>query len=263
MIVDFHTHIYPPKIASKGVQYIGKFYDFDLDTSFGTKENLDKTCAEAGVDYKVMLSVAIRPDQVSGINNWLSSVVDSHSFGFGTIHPDMDDPFAEIDRFRDLGLTGVKFHPDMQQFAIDDPKMFPIYEKLEGNWPVLFHTGDIRYHYSGAKRLAKVLDAFPGMTVIAAHLGGYTQWDEAEQYLAGRDVYYDTSSAIGFLPKERAVEIIKNHRSDRILFGTDYPVISQKNELKIFHNLGLGKELEEKILWKNAAELLKIEASKD
>lgn len=258
MIIDFHTHIYPEKIAPKGVQYIGDFYGFNLDTSFGTKENLDRCCEEAGVEYKVMLSVAVRPDQASGINNWLSDNIDEHSIGFGTLHPDMENPTSELGRFEALGLKGIKFHPDMQEFAVDDPKMFPVYSAAEGRFPILFHAGDKRFNYSGAKRIAKVLDAFPGLTVIAAHLGGYTQWEEAEKYLSGRDVYYDTSSAIGFMPKEQAVRIITGHRPDRILFGTDYPVTTQKNELEILNSLGLPEELMEKILWKNAAELLNL-----
>ena len=258
MIIDFHTHIFPEKISAKGVDYIGDFYGFNLDTNHGTKSDLDLECEKAGVDYKVMLSVAIRQEQVSSINNWLSTQIDEHSFGFGTLHPDMDDPIAELERFSELGLKGVKYHPDMQEFAIDDPKMYKIYEKIEGRYPVIFHAGDKRYNYSGAKRIAKILDDFPNMTLVAAHLGGYTEWKDAERYLAGRDVYYDTSSAITFLPPERARQIIMGHRADRILFATDYPCNTQSTELETFRSLGLSDELCEKILWKNGAQMLGI-----
>ena len=258
MIIDFHTHIFPEKISAKGVDYIGHFYGFDLDTSHGTKADLDAECAKAGVDYKVMLSVAVRPEQVSSINNWLSTQIDDHSFGFGTLHPDMEDPVSELARFSELGLRGVKYHPDMQEFAIDDPKMYKIYEQIEGRYPVIFHAGDKRYNYSGAKKIAKILDDFPNMTLVAAHLGGYSEWEDAERYLAGRDVYYDTSSAIAFLPKERAKQIILGHRCDRILFATDYPCNTQTNELEILRSLDLGEELTEKILRENGAQLLGI-----
>jgi predicted TIM-barrel fold metal-dependent hydrolase len=259
MIIDFHTHIYPEKIAAHGVKYIGDFYGFSLDADRGTKAHLDACCAAAGVDYKVHLAVAVRPEQVQSINNWLSSVLDAHSFGFGSLHPQMEDPLAELDRFEALGFSGVKFHPDMQSFAADDPSMFPVYEKIAGRYPVLFHAGDKRYDFSGPRRIARVLDAFPNLTVIAAHLGGYSEWEEAMELLCGRDVYFDTSSAVGFLPEEKAVEMIRSHRPDRLLFGTDYPVVTQEEELKTFRALGLDRELEERILWKNAAALLHIQ----
>lgn len=259
MIIDFHTHIYPEKIAAHGVKYIGDFYGFELDSARGTKAHLDACCAAAGVDYKVCLAVAVKPEQVQSINNWLASILDERSFGFGTLHPRMEAPLDELNRFAALGFSGVKFHPDMQNFAADDPKMFPIYEKIAGKYPVLFHAGDKRYDFSGPRRIARVLDAFPDLTVIAAHLGGYSEWEEAMDLLCGRDVYLDTSSAIGFLPKERAVELIRAHRPDRLLFGTDYPVVTQEEELAVFRSLGLDKALEEKILWENAAALLRVQ----
>lgn len=256
MIIDFHTHIYPDKIAEKGVQYIGNFYNFELDTDRGTKEHLKNSCKAAGVDKAVLLSVSVRPDQVTSINNFLSSCLDADHFGFGAIHPDMDDPIAELKRFPALGITGVKIHPDMQQFDADDSKMFPIYEYIEGKMPIMIHTGDDRYEFSAPKRIANVLDRFPKLTVIAAHLGGWQRWEDAMQYLSGRDVYFDTSSAIGFMSKEDARRHILAHRPDRILFGTDYPVVEQTEELQTLYSLDLPEELLEKILWKNAARLL-------
>lgn len=258
MIIDFHTHIYPEKIAAKGVQYIGDFYNFDLDTTRGTKAHLDRSCKAAGVDKVVLLSVSLRPDQVSSINNFLSSCLDADHFGFGAIHPDMDDPIAELARFPALGITGVKIHPDMQRFDVDDPRMFPIYRYIEGKMPIMIHAGDDRYEYSAPKKIAHVLQLFPRLTVIAAHLGGWQRWEEAMQYLAGKDVYFDTSSAIGFMSKADARRYILAHRSDRLLFGTDYPVVEQCEELKTLHALDLPEELLEKILWKNAAALLGI-----
>lgn len=259
MIIDFHTHIYPDKIAEKGVAYIGDFYNFSLDTARGTKPHLDTVCKDGGVNYTVLLSVAVRPDQVESINNFLSSCLDEHHFGFGAIHPDMDDPIAELDRFESLGITGVKIHPDMQKFDADDVRMFPIYGHIEGKMPIMIHAGDNRFDYSSPKRIANILDRFPGLTVIAAHLGGWQRWDEAEKYLCGRDVYFDTSSSLQFMPAEDAKRIILKHRSDRLLFGTDYPITTQKEELGRLYSLGLPEDILQKILWKNGARLLGID----
>lgn len=63
--------------------------------------------------------------------------------------------------------------------------MYPIYESLEPDFPVLMHLGDEKLDYSSPRRMAKILDLFPNMTVIGAHLGGYGRWDEARRYLVG------------------------------------------------------------------------------
>lgn len=262
MIIDFHTHIYPEKIAAKGVEYIGNFYEFTLDTARGTKAHLDDCCKAAGVDAAVLLSVSVSPEQVSSINNFLSSCLDERHFGFGAIHPDMADPFSELDRFTQLGITGIKIHPDMQKFNADDPKMLPIYEYIEGKMPIMIHAGDHRYDHSSPKRIARVLEMFPNLTVIAAHLGGWSRWEDAEKYLCGKDVYFDTSSSTAFADKELLRRIILKHNPDKILFGTDYPITPQSEELERLYSLDLPEGLLEKILYKNAAELLKIDIDK-
>lgn len=257
MIIDFHTHIYPDKIAAKGVAYVGDFYGFSLDTSFGTLENLNAQCRDAGVDYKVLLAVAVRADQVVSINNWLSVVLDGHTFGFGCLHPDFTNPVAELKRFRTLGFKGLKLHPDMQRFNADAPQMFPVYDWLEQNRFILYlHAGDSRFDYSHPRRIAAILDRFPALTVIAAHFGGYQRWEESKQLLCGRKVYFDTSSSLPFISAESAVEMIRRHGADKILFGTDYPVISQSRELELFRRLQLDEHSRRAILFENGKKLL-------
>lgn len=258
MIIDFHTHIYPDKIALKGVAYVGDFYGFQLD-ALGTDQHLSACCHQAGVDKRVLLAVSVRPDQVDSINSWLSGLLDDNTFGFGALHPFMEDPLSRLEKYGELGFSGVKYHPDMQRFDIDDPHMFPVYAWLEGHgMPVYFHMGDARYDYSRPIRLARVLDRYPGLTVVAAHLGGYQRWEEAEACLKGSGVYYDTSSAIAFMSAERAVEIILGHGADRVLFGTDYPVATQAEELARFNRLSLSPSDREAILSGNACRLLGI-----
>ncbi|MDP4109220.1 MAG: amidohydrolase family protein, partial [Bacillota bacterium] len=141
---------------------------------------------------------------------------------------------------------------------IDDPDMMPVYKALEGKLPVLIHMGDEHRDSSSPKRLRKVLDLFPGLTVIAAHLGGYRKWDDSIKYLLGKNVYFDTSSSLFMLDKLKATEIIRGHGVKKVLFGSDYPMWSHEEELRRFLNLGLTPEENELILWKNASSLLKI-----
>ncbi len=258
MIVDFHTHIYPDKIASKGVQYVGDFYGFHL-TTLGTDAHLRQCCKQAGVDKRVLLAVSIRPDQVDSINAWLRDRLDADTFGFAALHPFMEDPLSRLEQFPAMGFAGVKFHPDMQQFNIDDRHMDPVYAWLQAHrFPVCFHMGDPRYDYSRPIRLARVLDRFPELRVVAAHLGGYERWDEAASCLSDSGVYYDTSSAIAFMTPERAAEIILRHGADKVLFGTDYPVTTQREELALFMRVPLCEAHRQAILSGNACRFLGI-----
>jgi hypothetical protein len=165
----------------------------------------------------------------------------------------------ELSRVRSLGLLGLKLHPDFQGYFVDDSSMDIVYSTIEGIMPVLIHAGDQNCEFSSPKRLANVLNRYLKLTVIAAHLGGYSRWDEAEHYIIGRNCYIDTSSSLWALPPEKAVDIIRRHGVDRVLFGTDYPLVRHTEELKRFYTLGLTEEENSKILFENAKRLLKLD----
>lgn len=252
--VDMHAHIFPEKIAYKAVEAIAGFYNIQMRCD-GTIDDLLVKEDMAGIEKILVHSTATKPEQVRDINNYIiKSVSNCDRFiGFGTMHPDFDDIDSEIQRIIDGGLKGIKLHPDFQMFNIDDPKVFGIYETCEGRLPILFHTGDDRYDFSRPKRLADVLEKFPDLVVIAAHFGGYSRWEEALEYLAGRkNVYMDTSSSLGMIDDELARKIIEKHGADNMLFGSDYPMWEPKDEIDKLINLGIGKEDLEKILHKNA-----------
>lgn len=257
-ILDFHTHAYPEKVASKSVNFLNKYYKIHCQGN-GTIGDLLKSAEAGGVNYLLVHAVATKASQVENVNSWIAGHLSGHVFGFGTIHPDYEKIEKELDRIRALGLRGLKLHPDFQGYYVDDPSMDIVYKNIEGNMPVLIHTGDVNSPYSKPERLAHVLDKYPRLTVISAHLGGYTEWDDAEKYIIGRNCYIDTSSSLWALPKERAVEIIRRHGVDKVLFGTDYPLTHHKEELERFFSLGLTEEENEKILFTNAKRLLKLD----
>ena len=104
--------------------------------------------------------------------------------GLGTLHPDSEQPEQDFRELAELGLRGVKLHPDFQQFEADSDRAMRIYELCaEAGLPVLVHTGDHRFDYSNPNRIAHVLRAFPNLKLIAAHLGGWSIWDEAVSLL--------------------------------------------------------------------------------
>lgn len=258
MILDFHTHVYPAKIAEKGVAYTLDFYDFPHHhEGFGTPEHLNQSCREANVTHKVLLAVATRADQVESINDFTASLLDAHTFAFGCMHPDYPNPELELERFRSLGLLGVKFHSDMQQCDIDDPRLYPVYRYCQAHdLPVYLHMGDERYDHSHPQKLARVLDDFPHLTVIAAHFGGYQRWAEAKEFLCGREVYFDTSSSLPFGNIETFKELFALHGADKFLFGTDYPLTTQAEELERLKALALTPEQQDAILFQNGKRLL-------
>lgn len=258
-IIDMHAHIFPDKIADKAVKAIGDFYGIAMKGK-GTASDLLKCGSRAGVNRFVVHSSATKAEQVKSINDYIAfkSKSDEHLIGFGTIHPDFDDIEGEIERIKSLGLKGIKLHPEFQNFKIDDECMFPIYRATQGKLPILMHMGDKARDWSHPKRLAKVIDVFPDLTVIAAHFGGYLLWDQAEQYLVGKKIYMDTSSSLFLLDDGKALDMIRKHGTDRIVFGTDYPVWTHEDELKRLFRLDLNEQERKLILRENICRLLEL-----
>ena len=262
-IIDIHAHVFPEPIRKKAVEAIGRFYDIPMYGE-GSPEDLLFRGSPFHVVKYVVNSAATTADQVQAINRYIKSVQDSDTrfIGFGTIHQNTLHPHHVIDDIIEMGLHGVKLHPDFQKFDIDDPKLFPIYEAMAGRLPLLIHMGDERTDASSPARLLNVIKMFPTLTIIAPHLGGYSRWDEAFETIIGQDIYIDTSSALAFMPPEKAAAIIRAHGIDKVLFGSDYPMWLHKDELERFYALGFTGDENEKILFGNAARLLGVSDDK-
>ncbi len=260
-IIDFHNHIFPAKVAGKVVAQLGDYYHYKVNGT-GEVDNLIKLSKKAGM-YKVLVhSTATKVNQVETINDYVAAEVkksNGYFIGFGTIHQDFEDFKNELKRMKELGLHGVKLHPDFQGFNIDCDKMQRIYEAIGDEMPVLVHVGDKNTDMSSPKRMSKMVEKFPEVTFIAAHFGGYASWDEAYEYLCGKDLYFDTSSSLDKLSNEDAMRIIEKHGVDKMLYGSDYPIADHTQCLKRFMELPLSDKDREKIFYHNAAGLLNIQ----
>lgn len=243
-LIDIHTHIYPPAIAHKAAASIRDFYQLNTHEMDGTADTLLRKGDEAGIDRFVILPVAVRPDRTRHINEFiLEQVATQPRFvGFGTIHAGMEHIADETQFIMDKGLKGIKMHPDTQCFAIDDPRLFPAYENIQGKLPVIFHMGDKRYNYSHPAQLRKVLELFPRLQVIAAHFGGYGMYETAYELLHDKDCIYDVSSSMMFMDDGVAEKFIRMYGSERMAFGTDYPLWDPVAETKRFLELKLTDE---------------------
>ena len=257
-IIDFHTHVYPNAIAHKAAQSIRDFYeigDTDLD---GTVDLLLETGAAAGITRYVILPVGLKPDHVGHINDFIYQQTLQHQefTGFGTLHAAMTDLTDECQRILDLGLRGIKMHPDSQEFSIDDPRLFPAYEILQGRAPVILHMGDTRYDYSHPRRLRHVLDLFPKLEVIAAHFGGYSMPEIAYQELKDKQCYFDISSSMMFMGDGVPEKYIRAYGAERFVYGTDFPLWDPRTEVPKFLSLKLTTDEMEQIAYKTALHIL-------
>ncbi|MGE4284218.1 MAG: amidohydrolase family protein, partial [Clostridia bacterium] len=240
-ILDFHAHIFPDPVADKAVKNLGEYYAISMPGT-GRLEDLLQSAEKADIDKLVIHSTATRPGQVENINSWIASITNPKIIGFGTLHPDYPYLQKELDRIQVLGLKGIKLHPEFQGFAIDEPRMFPLYEAVGSRFPILMHMGDENSELSRPEKLKNVIKRFPDLVIVAAHLGGYARWDEVKIHLMGQNIYMDTSSSLWRLSPQEAVEIIKGHGVDKIFFGTDYPITRHEDELKRFAELDLNEE---------------------
>ena len=259
MVIDIHTHCFPDAIVERAMEV--------LIANCGVQPALNGTCSDlqasmrkAGVDKSVIMPIATKPAQARSINRWAAEINESYSdlISFGSIHPAQEDLQDEIERIAADGIKGVKFHPDYQEFFVDDPGLVPMYRALaDAGLIVLFHAGiDIGLPppvHCTPDKLARVLDSVPELTIIAAHMGGYKCWEDVHRYLVGRDVYFDTSYSMADLGPEAMTALIKAHGPDKILFATDSPWTDQSEELAAIRALPFAAAEIEAITGGNAA----------
>ena len=262
--IDFHTHVYPDHAAARTVAAVCRRARIDAYTD-GTLKGLKKSMATAGIDLSVVAAVATRPEQVPSLQQWLTGIRQPGIATLAAMHP--ADPLSpeRIKALRQGGFRGFKVHPDYQDFFVDDPHMYPLYEAIaaEGMF-ILFHAGMDRglpHPVHGAPRaLAEVHKAVPELTMIIAHLGGEEAWEETAEHLLGQDLYLDTSFVLRKIPGKFLERFLKEHPVERLLFATDSPWTDQREELQFLLQLPFLTERDkEQICFSNAARLLGLE----
>lgn len=260
MIIDFHVHCFSDDIAQKAITTLSECSKIPARTD-GTLAGIRQSMKKAGIDKSVIMSIATKPRQVVKINRWAMSIPGNDIIPFGTVHPGFEHWESELEIIHGAGIKGIKLHPDYQEFYVDSPEIFPIYEKAaELGLVVLFHAGhDIGlpppYHCT-PERMRNVVRALPEAKLVAAHMGGYDYWDEVERCLAGENLYFDTSYSLHKMSHEQFIRIVSKHGLDKILFGTDSPWRDQSEELKRLLDMKLPEDTTEAILGGNAARLL-------
>ena len=258
-VADVHVHIYPNKIARKASASVGDFYGVTMAEDEGSVGRLMRRTDPTDICRCVVHSVAVRPGTVQSINDFIARTCEEHPefVGFMTLHQDTPNVEAEIERACQLGLRGIKLHPDTQGVNMDDPRLMHVYEIAEQRGlPVIVHCGDYRYDYSHPRRLQHVLHEFPNLVVNAAHFGGWSVQDYALEFLEHESCFLDMSSSMRSLGPRRTRELVEAYGYDRMLFGSDFPMWTPGEELDIFRSLDFGPAALERMCWHNTERFL-------
>lgn len=269
MIIDFHTHAFPDRICERTIEILqenivrqGNPPCYAVGT--GNVSGLQASMAADGIDYSLVLPIATAPRQTENINSFAIQINGRNGiFSFGSLHPAQDNCEEILEGVKAAGLRGIKLHPDYQDFFIDSPESVRILKKCEelGLYTIL-HAGNDHgcpppVHCT-PERLARVLDHVSGRYIIAAHMGGWTMWDDAEKYIIGTPIMIDVCFSLHIMSPTQAVRMIRNHGADKVLFGSDWPWYSQKRTAELLKKLPLTEEEFTKILSGNAAKILGI-----
>ncbi len=262
MLIDFHTHAFPDRIAERAIASLSHASGGLAPYTDGTLAGLKRSMAEGGVDISVMLSIATNAHQQKAVNDFAASVNGKDGIvAFGSIFPDSEDALLELERIKDMGMKGIKLHPEYQHFYVDEERMRPIYKKIsELGLITVFHAGtDVGFappYHAMPDRMARALSWFES-PVVAAHFGGAGSGEDVLKYLCGNEMLYiDTSFSYGAMPKYYAQTIIERHGPDKILFGTDTPWHCPDMEKRLIASLDLSESDRDKIRYQNAQKLL-------
>ena len=260
MVIDFHVHAFTDALAERAIGAL-KNTARVVNHTDGTVADTVKKLEEWGVDKGVLLPIATKPKQQRIINDWAASLNQPRLIPFGTIHPDCEDKLQELERLKSLGFKGIKLHPDYQNVMVDDPRLLPVYDLCSQlGLIVVIHAGfdpvSPELVHAPPVRSAAIIEQFPNLKFVLAHMGGTYMWDEAEEYLVGKNVFLDTAFCAGELPVEQITRMIEKHGAERVLMASDCPWHASISEVQMIESLPLTAYQKERIFYGNAKELL-------
>lgn len=265
MIIDFHTHSFPDKIAEKTIKYLSEKGGIKPYRE-GNLSSLKASMKRAGIDYSVVLPVATAARQVESINKLAFELNGKDGIIYaGAIHPESENIEGILNSIKEAGLFGIKIHPDYQGAYFDDERYLRIMEAAaKRDLITVTHAGlDVGYPndiHCTPNRILNVLQSLKGIIegkLVLAHLGSFDAPDEVIEKLAGKNVYMDTAVVLDRYP-EKAKKIIEAHGYDKILFATDSPWADQKHFVTLFKSFGFESDAMEMMLSKNAKKLLNL-----
>jgi len=280
VIIDFHTHVFPPDIKKNRSRYIERdpclaiLYS-DPKAKMATAEELIAAMDEDGVDISVILNIGWTTHELClETNDYIIDAVSRYPqrlVGFCAVQPNSSKAaVAEIERCARAGIKGVgEMRPDVQLFDLgDEMVMAPLAEVLkEHRLALLLHSSEpIGHNYPGKGLvfpdiLYPFITSFPDLTIVCAHWGGglpfYALMPEVKKAMS--NVYFDSAASPFLYTPQVYRQVIQLVGADKVLFGSDYPLLAPSRLLKEIEGLDLAEEDKNLLLAGNALRLLGIE----
>jgi len=279
MIIDFHTHVFSPRRKKNRNKYIDSDSCFAIlyskpDAKLATADELIASMDKEGIDISVIVNIGWTTHELCvETNDYILESVARYPqrlIGFCTVQPNSyDAAIAEIERCAKGGIRGVgEMRPDMQLFDLRDEEMMePFIEVLSKHKLILLtHASEpVGREYPGKggitpDMLYPFITSFPDLTIVCAHWGGglpfYALMPEVKR--AMRNVYFDTAASPFLYSPQVYNQVIQLVGADKILFGSDYPLLAQSRLLKEISSLDLPAETRNLIVSGNAQRLLGI-----
>jgi len=279
MIIDFHTHIFPPQIKKNRSKYIDSDPCFAIlysekKAKLATVDELIDSMDKDGVDISVVLNLGWTTHELCvETNDYILESITRYPqrlVGFCTVQPrSLEAALNEIERCAKGGIRGIgEMRPDMQLLDLrDEEVMKPLIEVInKHNLIMLTHASEpVGHEYQGKgavtpELLYSFITSYPDLTVVCAHWGGglpfYALMPEVKQ--AMHNVFFDTAASPFLYSSQVYSQVIQLVGADKILFGSDYPLLAQSRLLEEIRSLDLPEETKNLILSGNAQKLLGI-----
>lgn len=272
MVVDVHTHFFPDRLARKTIGELEGRTDHAITAvSTGTLDSLLADMIRQRIDFAVTCPIATKPNQFETILRSALAIRDGEHgreaarriIPFASIHPVDEARFIHLQTIAESGVRGIKLHPYYQPCVIDSPAMLEFFRccrdlRLVVQCHCGFDIGFPRENICGPERVAHVMREVSGLRLIAAHLGGWRQWECVAEHLVGTDVFLDTSILPPDHSDDKAINVLRNHPPEKLLYATDWPWLSFQQGLEYLDKGGFTTAQLEAVKGGNAAQLLGI-----
>ncbi len=259
MIIDTHTHIFPDTLAPRAISSLSEHSGDYKPHTKGTLASLLASMDEAGIHTSWIANIATKPTQTASIISWSKVIAGERIFPLASVYPYSETWKKDLSDLYDAGIRAIKLHPLYQNFYVDAEDLHDFFSMLEKkDIMVVLHAGyDVGFgkkDNAHPARIKTLLERHPSLTLVAAHLGGWNAWTDVLRYLAGSSCYFDTSFSHE-TDKTLFESIIEKHGIDRLVFGSDSPWLSQKQQVLFIKSLKMTETDEQKIFFKNALHL--------
>jgi predicted TIM-barrel fold metal-dependent hydrolase len=263
--IDFHTHIFPDKIAKQAMDALAADSGAYRPQTDGTLTGLIASMQRANISASLVANIATKPSQMYPILEYCKEIRSSSIHPLVSFHPsnspeEVEEMLGQAQREK---IRGVKLHPMYQNFNIDDKWMYGFYELIAScGLFVIFHSGyDLAFPgntQADVERIKKIADWFKDLTIVCTHVGGWKQWERISCLSDCANVHTETSMTLSEVSDEEFIRLISHFDEDRVLFGSDSPWTDQQEMLKRTVALNISDARKEKLLYKNAAALLRL-----